>query len=215
MFALKNSLKALEDQFNEKMPAETRQLLEQKRRELAALEIEKAVPALGELAPDFTLKNFDGQKVQLSDWLEKGPVVLSFYRGAWCPYCNLEIKALGDSLEAFQAAGASLLVVSPQRAEFSSRQVEQGQLKFPVLEDPGNQLAARYGLVFTLDPSLRPLYEQLGIDIPAYNGDTSFQLPFPATFVVDRPGKVRFRFVDSDYRKRAEPQEILDVLNYL
>ena len=170
---------------------------------------------VGEKAPDFELPAPTGKQVKLSALLKNGPVVLNFYRGEWCPYCNLEIRAFQQMLPEFQQANAQVVAISPEQPDHSLTMQEKHELAFPVLSDVGNKVAHRYGLVFTLDESLRPLYKGFGIDIPAHNGDESFELPVPATYVVDGSGIVRYAYANADYTLRAEPAEVLAAVKAL
>ena len=170
-------------------------------------------PTNGDNAPDFVLPNVRGGTTQLGDLLKEGPVVLSFYRGGWCPFCNLEFKALSDILPQIRAKGATLIGVSPETPDASLSTIEKHNLPFEVLSDVGNKIAERYGLVMTVYEELRPLYLQWGIDIPAANGDDSFQLPIPATYVIKQDGTVHACYVDKNYTARMEPKDILGALD--
>lgn len=183
--------------------------------ELAASGLAEHSLAAGAQAPDFALPDARGGQVRLSALLEKGPVVLAFYRGAWCPYCNLELRALQAALPEFERRGASLVAVSPQLPDNSLSLAEKLGLKFPVLSDVGNTTARAYGLVFTVPAALRPVYQGFGIDLPAANGDQSFELPLPATYVIARDGRVAWRFVNADYTRRGEPADVLTALSGL
>lgn len=133
----------------------------------------------------------------------------------WCPYCNIELRALQAALPEISAHEATLVAVSPETPDQSLSTAEKNSLEFSVLSDLGNRVAREYGLVFTLPESLRPVYADFGIDIPTRNGDDSFDLPVPATYVIDQNGNVRFAFVNADYRQRAEPSDILSSLSKL
>jgi peroxiredoxin len=170
---------------------------------------------VGARAPDFSLPNAAGDAVRLRDRLAEGPVVLNFYRGGWCPFCNLEFKALHDILPEIRQAGAALIGVSPELPDVSRQTIQQHGLQFEVLSDVGNQIARDYGLLMVVDEAVRPLYQQWGIDIPAANGDDSFELPLPATCVIDATGTVRAAHVNRDYTTRMEPADILAALNRL
>lgn len=170
-------------------------------------------PATGDQAPDFVLPNVHGNNRQLSDLLAEGPVVLSFYRGGWCPFCNLEFKALADILPKINAKGAALVGISPELPDVSLGTIETHHIPFEVLSDVGNEIAKRYGLIMTVYEELHPLYTQWGIDVPAANGDDSYQLPIPATYVINRDGSIQACYVNKNYTSRMEPQAILDALD--
>ena len=170
---------------------------------------------IGDVAPEFCLPNVRGGDTALPQLLENGPVVLSFYRGGWCPFCNLEFKALHDKFAEMQALGATLVGISPETQAVSQQTVQDHQLEFEVLSDVGNQVAREYGLVMVVDEAFRPYYEQWGIDIPFANGDETFELPVPATYVIDQAGVIRAAHVDKDYTKRMEPADIIAALKAL
>lgn len=164
---------------------------------------------VGERAPDFTLPDALGRPVTLSRLIEQGPAVVTFYRGAWCPYCNLQLHAYQAILPQIRAAGATLVAISPQTPDQSLTMAEKKGLAFPVLSDAGNAVARRYGLVFAVAEALRPLYTRIGSDLPTFNGDASWELPIPGTFIVAQDGTVRLAFVDADYTHRQEPADLL------
>jgi peroxiredoxin len=165
--------------------------------------------------PDFTLPDALGNSVTLSNLLKQGPVVITFYRGAWCPYCNLQLHAYQQILPQIQALGASLVAISPQTPDNSLMFTEKQALTFAVLSDVGNRVARQFGLVFTLDEAVRAVHRQMGADLPAYNGDDSWELPMPGTFLVDQTGAVRLAFVDPNYTRRLDPSIILTELKKL
>ncbi|MDA8044228.1 MAG: peroxiredoxin-like family protein [Actinomycetota bacterium] len=171
--------------------------------------------AVGAIAPDFALPDPTGRRVALTSLLAEGPVVLSFYRGGWCPYCSTQLRALQTRLADISEAGGRLVAVSPQTPDHSLSTAEKLELAFPVLSDVGNTVARTYGLVFSLPEDLRDVYSGFGLDLPAANGDDTFELPLPATFVVGTDAKVAWRFVDSDYTRRAEPDDVIDALRSL
>jgi peroxiredoxin len=170
---------------------------------------------IGDVAPEFCLPNVRGGDTALPQLLENGPVVLSFYRGGWCPFCNLEFKALHDKLAEMQTLGATLVGISPETQAVSQQTLQDHQLEFEVLSDVGNLVAREYGLVMVVDEAIRPYYEQWGIDIPSANGDETFELPVPATYVIDQAGVIRAAHVDKDYTKRMEPADIIAALKAL
>ena len=169
----------------------------------------------GEAAPDFALPNALGETVRLSELLRDSAVVLSFYRGQWCPYCGAQLELLQAQLPAFEARGASLVSVSPQSPDTSLSTVEKLGLGYEVLSDLGNEVARRYGIAFRLPEVFRTAYDRLGIDLPSFNGDDSFELPVPATYVIGRDGIIAFAHVDADYTRRAEVPGILGALQDL
>ena len=170
---------------------------------------------VGDTAPDFELPDATGKQVKLSTLLQQGPVVINFYRGEWCPYCNLELRAFQNLLPEFKQAGASLVAISPELPDHSLSVTERHNLEFAVLSDVGNKVSREYGLVFTLDASLKPIYQNFGIDIPSSNGDDSYELPMPATYVIDQERRIRYAFAEADYTQRAEPQDVLAVVKDL
>lgn len=166
----------------------------------------------GDKIPNFILPNAIGQSVDIQELLKLGLVVISFYRGGWCPYCSLELRALQQVLPEIKAFGATLVAISPQTPDNSLSTIEKNELTFEVLSDIGNQVAHKFGLVFTIPKMLRPVYEGFGINLPDSNGDESFELPIPATYIVDKNGLIIHAFVNYDYTQRQDPQEILTIL---
>lgn len=171
--------------------------------------------AVGATVPNFTLPDATGQEVELASLLENGPVILSFYRGGWCPYCNMELRGLQQALPQIRELGATLVAVSPETPDNSLTTAEKNDLSFPVLSDAGNVIARELGLVFTVPEDLRPIYATLGLDIPAYNGDDTFELPVPATYVIEPSGRVAYAFANADYTQRLDPAAILSALRGL
>lgn len=167
----------------------------------------------GDTAPDFTLPGVDGRQVKLSEEIKTGPVVLTFYRGSWCPYCNLELRAYQALLPDIKAKGASLIAISPQLPDHSLSTAQKNALTFPVLSDVGSKTASDYGLVFELPDAMKPLYEAQNHATPDFNGPDDWRLPVPATFVIGSDGRVRLAFVDFEYSTRLEPAEALAALD--
>ncbi|MBX9579037.1 MAG: AhpC/TSA family protein [Gemmataceae bacterium] len=169
----------------------------------------------GDRVPDFELPAAAGGSVRLSDRLAAGPVVLVFYRGGWCPYCNLHLNMLQRLLSEFRAAGATLVAVSPQDPDHSLTTAETNGLGFEVLSDPANQVARALGLVFPFSDELRTTYLGNGVDLPAFSGSARWELPMPGTFVIAPDGMVAAAWVDEDYRTRAEPAAVLAAVRRL
>lgn len=166
----------------------------------------------GDKAPAFTLKDPDGQPVSSAALLAQGPLVVSFYRGVWCPYCNMELQALQEALPAFEKLGASLVAISPQTAANSRKSVRQNGLGFSILSDTQNEVAAAFGLRFALPDYLVDLYKSLKNDLPAFNGDPSWTLPMPARYVIGQDGTILYAEVNPDYTRRPEPEDMLPAL---
>jgi peroxiredoxin len=166
----------------------------------------------GDTVPAFTLADPDGNAVSSASLLSKGSLVISFYRGVWCPYCNMELQALQNILPQFQALGASLIAISPQNPVNSRKSVRQNNLSFPILSDPHNDVAAAFGLRFALPDYLVDLYKSLKNDLPAFNGDPSWTLPMPGRFVVGEDGTILYAEVNPDYTRRPEPEAMLPAL---
>nr|WP_272931079.1 peroxiredoxin-like family protein [Acetobacter indonesiensis] len=172
---------------------------------------EKAIKA-GDKAPLFTLDDPEGHPVSSTDLLAKGPLVISFYRGVWCPYCNMELHALETAFPAFREFGANLIAISPQTAANSRKSVRQNTLSFPILSDTHNDVAAAFGLRFTLPDYLVELYTNLKNDLLSFNGDESWTLPMPGRFIVGQDGVILYAEVNPDYTRRPEPEDMLAIL---
>jgi peroxiredoxin len=165
----------------------------------------------GDLAPSFSLKDPDGNVITSAD-LKRGPLVLSFYRGVWCPYCNMELRALEAAKPEFDRYGASLVAISPQTAPNSRKSVRQNKLSFPILSDVKGKVGAAFGLRFNLPDYLVELYKQLKNDLPTFNDDPSWTLPMPARYVIGQDGLILYSEVNPDYTRRPEPEDMIPVL---
>ncbi|WP_272024014.1 peroxiredoxin-like family protein [Olleya namhaensis] len=169
---------------------------------------------VGDKALDFSLKNQLNQTVSLYDQLKDGPVVLTWYRGGWCPYCNITLHYLQDKLPEIKTAGATLLALTPELPDNSLNTSEKNNLEFSVLSDVGNVIGKNYGVVFELTPEVATIYNN-GFGLNEKNGDASNQLPLAATYVIDTNGIIQYAFLDADYTKRAEVSEIVTALKKL
>lgn len=170
---------------------------------------------VGQTTPHFALPDCEGSVVRSSELLLKGPLVLIFYRGLWCPYCNLDMQAVEECANDIRARGASLVVVSPQTQANGRKMRADLKLSFPVLSDKGGELANAFGLRFRLPDDLYALYGSFGVDLTAINDDASHTLPMPARYVIGRDGRVAYAEVSPDYTKRPDPSELLPVLDQL
>jgi peroxiredoxin len=181
--------------------------------ELKASGLAARAIGVGDTAPAFSLGDAEGTPVRSDALLARGPLVLSFYRGVWCPYCNMELQALQGVLPEITAAGASLVAISPQNAVNSRKSIRQNALGFPILSDPGNAVAAAFGLRFAMPDYLVALYAALKNDLPSFNGDASWTLPMPARFVIGQDARVLYANVEPDYTRRPEPEDLLPILS--
>ncbi|UZE13655.1 peroxiredoxin-like family protein [Pseudomonas sp. B21-053] len=208
--AFKADFKAGKPPYN--APAEIHPIMERATAELIASGAAGKALKVGDKAPLFTLKDPDGNPVSSADLLAKGPLVLTFYRGVWCPYCNMELQALQAFLPTLQEAGANLVAISPQIAANSRKSVRTNGLEFPILSDTLNDVAQAFGLRFALPDYLVELYKNLRNDLPTFNDDPSWTLPMPARYVIGRDGVIRYAEVNPDYTQRPEPEAMLDAL---
>ncbi|GIN71726.1 alkyl hydroperoxide reductase [Bacillus sp. J14TS2] len=170
---------------------------------------------IGEKAPDFTLEDQIGKNITLSKVTAKGPVILTFYRGLWCPFCNVELRGYQQIIDNIHATGAQLLAISPLTPEHTLSVQEKHELSFHVLSDLHNQIAEKYRLKFKVPGYLHDIYRSLDFALDKYNGDNFWELPVPATYIIDQQGVIRFANVDPDYRRRTEPGEVLNFLRSL
>ena len=210
--SLKDKIAELSAQAREKIPPQVMEVMMKATEKLKKSDIEAGALKKGDKAPDFTLPDHKGGTTSLAALLASGPVVISFYHGTWCPYCNLELKALQERLPEITDLGASMIAISPQTPDNSMTIAEKQALEFDVLSDLGNRVAREFGLVFRLDESLRPIYQKFGIDLAGFNADDSFELPIPATYVIGGDGVIIDAFVDANYVARMEPDDIIAAL---
>ena len=167
---------------------------------------------VGDKAPLFTLKDPEGNSVSSASLLAHGPLVVSFYRGVWCPYCNMELQALEAARTEFERLGAKLVAISPQTPVNSRKSVRQNNLSFPILSDTNNDVAGAFGLKFALPDYLIELYKSLKNELPAFNGDPSWTLPMPGRFVIASDHTIVYAEVNPDYTLRPEPESMLPAL---
>ncbi len=212
---LNAELRAFYEARQEQIPAGIREVMRRAGQELADSGQADRALTTGDRAPRFRLPSATGEITALDDLLTHGPVVLTFYRGAWCPYCNLALRALGQHHGAIAARGARLVAISPQIPDESLTLTEKHDLAFDVLSDLGSDTAKQYGLAFDLPDDLAAVYDRLGFDLHRVNGGHPRTLPLPATYVIDPGGVIRWAFVNTDYTTRAEPADILAALDAL
>jgi len=170
---------------------------------------------VGDMAPDFTLPNATGDEVSLSAILEQGPAVLTWYRGGWCPYCNIQLRTMQEALPHFEAAGGQLVAISPETPDNSLDTKDKNELAFEVLSDVGSKVAHAFGIAYELPEVVQEQFKGK-LDLAKHNTDEhEYTLPLSATYVVGQDGKIAYAFLDAEYRNRAEPKEIIEVLETL
>lgn len=206
---LAEELAARYEQGKLNLPADTQAMYQRALATLAESGIVERALGEGDKAPDFELPDAFGDPVRLSELLGNGPVVVSFYRGEWCPFCNLELQALQRAMGDIESAGATLVAISPNTPDITMSVVDRHALTFPVLSDHDNAVARQFNLVYELTPENVENYRAKGRDIPAMNGTDKWELPIPATYVIDTHRVIRYAFVDTNHRVRAEPSEVV------
>jgi peroxiredoxin len=210
--ALQDRLDAFKAGFKAGKPPEIHPIMERATAELAASgQAGRAIKA-GDRAPQFTLKDQNANDVSSADLLAQGPLVVTFYRGGWCPYGNLELRAINEVLREIRAHGANVVAISPQTLVNSRKSVRENRLSFPVLSDVGGETSAAFGLRFRLPEYLIDLYGLLENDLAAFNDDPSWALPMPARYVIGRDGVVLYSEVNPDYTRRPDPSDMFPVL---
>lgn len=210
---------SLQDQLDE-ITANTRKLVQADRlaigeravEELFATGIEERILPVGALAPEFALKDSSGRLVKSADLLTLGPLVIKFFRGRWCPYCITEIEAWRDLYGQIRERGALLVAISPETQRQSDFAVQQHGIQFPLLQDPEAKLAEQFGLVYTLPEYYRQYLKSVLVNLPFLNGESSWRLPIPATYVLGQDGRVLFAEAHADFRVRPEPADVMAVL---
>ena len=212
--SVEEQLELRKKEFSKKAPEQVKQDYERGIEYVAASGIlEKAINT-GDIAPEFELPNAVGKSVTLSKLLEDGPVVLVWYRGGWCPYCNIYLHALQEHLPAIKEAGAQLVAISPELPDKTLTTQEKNNLEFHVLSDAGQKTASDYGIVFTLPDYVIKHYD-LSFSLPEYNGDNTYTLPLSASYVIGQDGKVAYAYLEADYRKRAPIEDLVQTVKDL
>jgi len=205
----------MREKFYASLPADKLEIFQSSLQQLNDSGITQNAKQSGDIAPDFSLANATGEPVTLSERLAKGPVVLTFYRGGWCPYCNLALRALQVCLPELEQKGGSLIAISPQTPDHSLSTIEKNELEFDVLSDTAGKVAKSYGVLFQLDDQMRSAYQQFGLDLSKFNGDDSFTLPIPSTYVISSDARIVYAYNEVDHTKRAEPADIMAILKQI
>ena len=212
LMSLQSQLDSLTAKLRAMVPAERLLLVDRFAADLAQSGLAGRALKTGDRAPSFELPDGDGMLWRSEELLRSGPLVIVFYRGRWCAYCNAQLAALQEIHQQIAEAGASLVAISPQTQKHSYMTRDMHKLRFPVLSDQGNPVARKFGLVYRLSAELQTMYESIMTKLPGYNGDQSWELPLAATYVVRPDGKIFWSRIDADWRKRPEPGELLQVV---
>jgi peroxiredoxin len=198
-----------------RVPADRQALMDQHVAHLAGTGIERSAKQVGDRAPAIRLRNQHGADFDVAVLLAKGPVVVAFYRGGWCPFCNLELKAYQSVLPRIAAAGASMVAISPEKPDDTVSTAEKNALSFPVLSDVGQAVGKAFGVVYAFTDDVRKVYDGFGLDIPTKNGTPDdWSLPLSATYVIGSDGVIGFADTRVDYRERTDPLDVLRVLEH-
>ncbi|MFI5024509.1 MAG: peroxiredoxin-like family protein [Alphaproteobacteria bacterium] len=211
--SLKEQLAEYRAGWYKRVPAERQAIMQRHIEELRSGAIARTMLKVGDRAPAIVLGNAKGEIVDVGALLKKGPVIVAFYRGGWCPYCNLELKAFQEVLPEITAAGASLVAISPEKPDDTLSTAEKNALSFEVLSDVAQKVGRAFGLVYEFTDELKSAYQGFGLDIPARNGAPGeWALPVSATYVIDRDGTIVYAYTDVDYRDRADPRDVIKAL---
>lgn len=211
--------RSLREQFAERkeliakyVPAEAQAVHAQVVADLHREGIDARCLGVGAIAPSFELRDHNDNLVSSATLLVKGPLVICFFRGRWCPFCVGQLEAMKRVLPQIEAAGAPMVAISPQTVKQSFFMADQHKLRFPLLADLGNQVARQFGLVYRVPEDQQAIYRRAFINLPNANGDDSWELPIPATYIINQDGKVRYYWANADYTERPEPVEIIQAL---
>ncbi len=211
--SLKEQLTEFRAAWRKNVPADMQAIADRNVEQLRTCALQQTILRVGDRAPAIVLPNAMGQTVDVAALIEKGPVIVTFYRGGWCAYCNIGLKAFQEALPAITAAGASLVAISPEKPDESLSTAEKNALAFEVLSDVGQTVGRAFGLVYEFTPELKGAYQRFDIDVPVWNGaPDEWALPIAATYVIDREGVIIYAYTDVDYRDRADPVDVLEAL---
>jgi len=209
MKTLKEQLLAKTEEFKSMAPAEALEMMQKALDDLSATPIVDTAHKTGHTLPEITLPNIHGEQVSVKNILKDNRVVLVFYRGGWCPYCNLELQALQDLLPEFDAKGVKIVAISPETPDNAAKTTNEHSLGFEVLSDADNVIAKQLGLVYQLPAELNELYLQFGINLAENQGNENRELPIAATYIVEQDGTISYHFLEEDYKLRAEPSDVI------
>jgi peroxiredoxin len=212
MTSLQDTLDEITQNTRNLVPAERMAPAERSIEELFLSGAEQRILRVGSIAPEFALNDASGRLVRSSDLLALGPLVVKFFRGRWCPYCSTELEAWREMHSRLREAGALMVAISPQTSRQSDFMAGQHKLPFPLLHDAGCEVAGQFGLAFEIPEYVREYYRTILVNIPFINGDQSWRLPMPGTFVLSQEGRVLLAEAHADFRVRPEPEDALGVI---
>jgi peroxiredoxin len=212
---LQDKLDKQKIQLESQLPQEARAAMYQAIGDLIASNQALHAIQAGDRAPVFALPDSDGHLISSLDLLKDGPLVLTFFRGRWCPSCNLELRALQGTLEEYRLRGATLLAISPQTLVNGQHTRRENDLTYPILQDKDGEVAASFGLRWKIPEDLRRVHQRSGADLAVFNGDASWTLPMPARYVIGQDGVVAYAEINPDFTQRPEPDDVLPVLDAL
>ena len=195
-----------------KTPKEIKKVMDDALTEIRKSKIVDSAKKKGDPMPAFQLEDIKSGTVTSKGLMKKGPLLIAFYRGGWCPYCNLQLRDLQKNLDAIKSTGANLVAISPEAPDETAKTVKKSDLGFYVLSDAKGEVAKSFGLTFPLPKDLVGVYKKFGIELDKVNATKKWELPLSATYIVDSKGKIVYSFVDADYRKRAETSELVAIL---
>ncbi|NUF27680.1 MULTISPECIES: peroxiredoxin-like family protein [unclassified Gilliamella] len=205
---LNEKLELIQKEMAQTVPVDILNAFGQSLHELIELNLENHALKVGDIAPDFTLPDAEGLPISLYDTLQHNPVILSFFRGNWCPFCMAELAHYQEAINNNLIDSATVIAISPQTIHFNHDVTVRNNLEFRILSDKGNEIADKYGLVFTLQENVRDIYKNMGADLELFNNDKTYKLPIPATYLIDKNKKILFSSVSTNYMERADVCDI-------
>ena len=208
MMKLNEKLQLIQKEMAQNIPVDILNAFGQSLQELVEQNLEDRALKVGDIAPDFTLPDAEGLPVSLYDTLQHNAVIISFFRGNWCPFCMAELTHYQEAINNNLVDSATVIAISPQSIHFNHDLKVQNNLEFRILSDKGNEIADKYGLVFTLQENIREIYKNMGADLELFNSDKTYKLPIPATYLIDKNKKIVFSSVSTNYMERADVCDI-------
>jgi len=213
--SLKHDIQTMQQQMLPSISQDTLSSMQQATQDLIDSNLASKAQQVGQEAPNFNLCNTKGEVFTLKEQLKHGPVVINFYRGRWCPYCQLELLALDKVMPNIHQLGASLVSICANTLEHSTQLMRDNPFNFDILVDEENHVAKQFHLIFKLAEALKPIYQEFGIHLPDYDGNERYELPIPATYIINPQGIITHSFINPDYTQRMEPKAILQALQSL